>query len=115
MKILLDACVSIQVVEKLKAAGYETDWVGNWGKDPGDEEILDRAFRDKKVLVTLDKDFGELAIVQNKAHCGILRLVGLTIRQQSLSCIDALQRYEGELTEGAILTLEPGRLRIRPA
>ena len=115
MKILLDACVSIRVVEQLKSAGHEVEWVGDWEKDPGDEEILERAFSGKKVLVTLDKDFGELVIVQNKPHCGMLRLVDLTIQQQAISCVEIFRKYEKQLAEGAILTIEPGRLRIRPA
>jgi predicted nuclease of predicted toxin-antitoxin system len=38
--------------------------VCDWAKDPGDEEILTQAHREGRVLVTLDKDFGELAVVQ---------------------------------------------------
>ncbi|MFW6147662.1 MAG: DUF5615 family PIN-like protein [Thermodesulfobacteriota bacterium] len=33
-----------------------------WPEDPGDEEILARAHNKECILVTLDKDFGELAI-----------------------------------------------------
>ena len=115
MKILLDACISIKVVEKLKSAGHEVDWVSEWDKDPGDEQILERAFKDKKVLITLDKDFGELVIVHDQPHCGILRLVNLSIQQQGGFCKDILRKYERQLSEGGILTVEPGRLRIRPA
>jgi len=38
-------------------------WAGEWPEDPGDEEILERAHVEGRILVTLDKDFGELAIV----------------------------------------------------
>ncbi|MGZ8218010.1 hypothetical protein [Methylomagnum sp.] len=33
------------------------------------------------MLITLDKDFGELALVRRQSHCGIIRLVGLLARQ----------------------------------
>ncbi|MBI4125059.1 MAG: DUF5615 family PIN-like protein [Deltaproteobacteria bacterium] len=115
MKILVDACVALRVVEQLKLGGHEVEWVGDWGMDPGDEEILERAFKNKKILITLDKDFGELAVVLGKSHFGILRLVDLSIQQQAESCLDILPRCESQLSEGAILTVEPGRLRIRPA
>ena len=71
MKLLLDTCVWGGVVEPLRRAGHEVDWSGNWEVDPGDEEILARAFSASRILVTLDKDFGELAIVRGLPHSGI--------------------------------------------
>jgi len=43
---------------------------GNWEQDPGDEEILAKAHDEGRVLVTLDKDFGELAVVKRVPHSG---------------------------------------------
>lgn len=63
MKILLDTCVWGGARKDLEAAGHDVDWAGDWPKDPGDEEILAYAHREGRVLVTLDKDFGEMAIV----------------------------------------------------
>ena len=113
MKVLLDTCISVQLVEKLKADGHNVQWIGDWPKDPGDEEILQLAFQEKRALITLDKDFGELAIVWDVPHRGIVRLVNLTIQQQATACLDILKRYERELQEGAIVTVEPGKIRIR--
>lgn len=67
-------------------AGHDTVWAGDWPKDPGDREILARACAEDRVLVTLDKDFGELAILHGAAHCGILRLVNIAARQQAGVC-----------------------------
>ena len=36
----------------------------------GDDEILARAYAEQRILVTIDKDFGELAIVHGRPHCG---------------------------------------------
>lgn len=77
MKLLLDACVWGGSLQVLQAAGHDVVWAGNWPEDPGDEEILARAHSERRVLVTLDKDFGELAIVHGIPHSGILRLVNL--------------------------------------
>jgi hypothetical protein len=38
------------------------------------------AHSDGRVLVTLDKDFGELAIMKGAPHAGIVRLVGIRAR-----------------------------------
>jgi predicted nuclease of predicted toxin-antitoxin system len=112
VKILLDTCISGGTVAPLKAAGH--DGTGDWPADPGDEEILDVAFREGRILITLDKDFGELAIVRGQAHAGIIRLVVLSAARQAPTCLMVLDRYGTELQSGAILTVEPGRIRVRP-
>ncbi|MEH2195631.1 MAG: DUF5615 family PIN-like protein [Nostoc sp.] len=115
MKILLDTCVWFGVRTNLLAAGYDVVWTGDWSEDQGDKEILATAYRESRILITLDKDFGELAIVRGNPHCGILRLVNLITTEQSVVCLRVLQLYGDELVSGAIVTAELGRVRIRPA
>jgi len=112
LKILLDACVWGGARAHLEAAGHDVVWAGDWAEDPGDEEILARAHRERRILVTLDKDFGELAIVHGTPHSGILRLVGAPARAQAAACVQVLELHGASLKAGAIITAEPGRLRI---
>jgi predicted nuclease of predicted toxin-antitoxin system len=60
---------------------HDVIWTGDWSEDPGDDEILAHAHREGRILVTLDKDFGELAIIRAVPHRGILRLVNIAARQ----------------------------------
>lgn len=114
MKILLDSCVWSGARKEIADAGHDVIWAGDWPVDPGDAEILARAYDEGRILVTLDKDFGELAIVYGTPHCGILRLVNFAARQQAAMCLHVLMLHGQELESGAIVTAEPGRLRIRP-
>lgn len=113
MKVLLDTCVWNGALRTLEAAGHEVVWAGNWDKDPGDEEILSIAFRESRVLVTLDKDFGELAILFGQPHSGIIRLVNLSTQEQGEICVKVLARYESNLRHGALITAERDRVRVR--
>lgn len=70
----------------LTSVGHDISSVSDWARDPGDEEILARAFDEHRVLVTLDKDFGELAVVRGLAHAGIVRLVNLRVADQGPAC-----------------------------
>ena len=113
MKLLLDACVWGHAAQELSAAGHDAMWAGGWAQDPGDVEILARAHREGRVLVTLDKDFGELAVVRGHPHRGIIRLVDISATQQAQVCLQILQRYERDLTRGALITVDSRRVRIR--
>jgi predicted nuclease of predicted toxin-antitoxin system len=113
VKLLLDACVWGGAKETLAALGHDVIWAGDWSTDPGDESLLSTANLEQRVLVTLDKDFGELAVVRGQPHRGIIRLVGIAARQQAASCQDVLARHGSELTRGALITAESSRLRIR--
>jgi predicted nuclease of predicted toxin-antitoxin system len=62
MKILLDSCVWGGAKKVLETSGYDTKWTGDLTQDPGDAAILNIAYQEQRVLVTLDKDFGKLAI-----------------------------------------------------
>jgi len=115
VKILLDTCVWFGVRNNLLAIGYDVVWTGDWLQDPGDEEILATAYHEGRILVTLDKDFGELVIVRKRPHCGILRLANLTRIQEPIVCMRVLTLYGNELVSGAIITAKLDRVRIRPA
>jgi predicted nuclease of predicted toxin-antitoxin system len=97
MKILLDTCVWGGSRKTLEAAGHDVEWTGDWPQDPGDDAILTHAYQEGRILVTLDKDFGELAVVFNRPHHGIVRLVNLSARDQGSICLEVLNQYGDEL------------------
>ncbi len=113
MKVLLDTCVWGGAKKLVAGAGHDVIWAGDWPEDPGDEEILARAHAEGRVLVTLDKDFGELALVRGRPHSGIIRLVDIAAQRQGDICLFMLVRYADELARGAIITVARGRVRIR--
>ena len=113
MKLLLDTCVWGGVKVYLDGLGHDVVWTGDETADPGDAEILARAYVEARVLVTLDKDFGEMAVHRGLNHHGILRLVGFRSGQQGAAAESALKAHGVDLEAGAIVTAEPGRLRIR--
>jgi predicted nuclease of predicted toxin-antitoxin system len=113
MRLLLDTCVWGGVCKELQAQGHDVIWAGEWPEDPGDDEILERAHREGRVLVTLDKDFGELVIVRGMPHAGIIRLVNLGTSQQTATCLRVIKLHGDDLKAGAIITAESNRLRVR--
>lgn len=113
MNILLDSCVWGGAKKVLEKAGHNTKWVGSLTEDPGDDAILKKAYEEHRILVTLDKDFGELAILHDKPHSGIIRLVGYSALRQGPICVKVLEKYGDDLQKNAIVTVEKSRVRIR--
>lgn len=114
MDILLDTCVWKGAKTDLERAGHDAIWTGEREKDPGDIAIIRQAYNEKRILVTLDKDFGELAVLRSFPHFGIIRLVDCAAREQGKLCVLILKKYTDVLIQSAIITAEPGRIRIRP-
>lgn len=73
-RLLIDSCVSGVTVAELRTAGFDVEWVAADGTDPGDVAVLARALEDARILVTLDKDFGDLVHARGLPHAGILRV-----------------------------------------
>ena len=115
MKVLLDSCVSGQVGDVLRREAHDVIWAGDWPSDPGDEAILRLAAAEERVVITIDKDFGELAVLKGMLHAGLIRLVGFRAGEQGSAAARLLAAYEAELAAGAIVTAEPWRVRVRPA
>jgi predicted nuclease of predicted toxin-antitoxin system len=116
VRLLIDACVAGSVVRALRESGYETGWVAEWQRDPGDSAILQFAYEAGQVLVTRDKDFGELIFRYRRPHCGIVRLAGaMTYAEQAAHVLSALTKHSAELECFAILTIEHDRIRVSAA
>ena len=79
MDFLVDESVDTQVVERLRQDGHDVVSVAE--TDPGipDDVVLSRSRRNRRILLTADKDFGDLVYRQHKMHSGVVlvRLFGL--------------------------------------
>ena len=95
------------------AASPSSALIGDREADPGDAEIFRVAHQQGRVLITLDKDFAELAIVRGAPHAEIVRLVGIRAREQGPVAIRVMVVHALDPKRCAILTVEPARVRIR--
>ena len=113
MKLLADENLDLSVVERLREAGHQVFAVAEMEPGISDDVVLDRANRETAILITEDKDFGELAFRQSLVHYGVI-LVGLQVcrllqkRHSStcLRCIDSNCPARSPL-------VSPGLVRIR--
>ncbi len=75
LRLLLDQMIDADVAADLRAAGHDVCCVGELGmKRADDAEILQLAIRENRILVTLDEDFGDWAVLPLDRHPGVIRL-----------------------------------------
>jgi predicted nuclease of predicted toxin-antitoxin system len=76
MRILANENLPEVVVEALRHDGHDVPWVRTESPGISDRDVLSRARLDERVVVTFDKDFGELAFRYGlPAECGIILFV----------------------------------------
>lgn len=74
MKFLVDECVGLGVVEWLRQQGYDAISIIEVSRGAPDSIVLDRALKENRILVTMDKDFGDLIFRSSSDHCGVILL-----------------------------------------
>lgn len=112
-RLVLDTCVWGGALQVLQDQQHDVVWTGTWEVDPGDRAILNFAHTEKRILVTLDKDFGELAILKGLPHSGIIRLSNFRASQMAAAIHRLVTHYLSELLDGAIVTADPEKVRVR--
>ena len=74
MKFIVDRCAGRRLAEWLSNNGHDVIDTRDIEPDPGDRALLELAASQGRVLITIDKDFGELIHRGELAHSGLVRL-----------------------------------------
>ena len=83
MDFLIDVNASRNLGNVLISQGHDVAFVTDIDPEISDENILQWVVREKRVIITTDKDFEQLIWQKNKKHFGVLRCENLP-RQEGL-------------------------------
>jgi len=115
MLILANVNIPRATVEALRNGGQDVLWALERMATDTDFEILAEAQRTKRIFLTNDKDFGDLAFRSGlPAECGVilLRLKGLVpedVVGRTLEAIDSRSDWAGQFA-----VVESRRIRMKP-
>ena len=114
MRILADESVDYRIITFLRAQAFTVLAVIDNDASLSDLEVLQKANDEKILLITEDKDFGELVFRLKLQHPGILllRFFNIEINIQTKKVLQALKIHGKELLNN-FSTLTENRLRIR--
>ena len=114
MKFLLDACASSRSIYlTLTRLGH--DVISAFEIDPSaaDEELLALATEEHRILITEDKNFGELVFVRRLPHPCIIRFIDMPVTEKVAAMLELLQHHGDDMNAGAIIVVTRSRIRIR--
>src|SRR3954447_13504514 len=101
------------LVQALVEAGHDVAWVRTIFPGLPDKDVLALAARERRILITFDKDFGEIARSANlPASCGVILFrVPMPSFRDAARLAEPLSR---DGWAGCFSIIEPGRVRSRP-
>ena len=114
MNFLADESVDRQIVESLRQRGHDVLYVAEMEPGISDDAVLDLANREGALLLTADKDFGELVFRLGRFAPGVilLRLAGLSALSKGEVVAAAITHHIEELPR-AFVVITPATVRIR--
>ncbi|MEW6028742.1 MAG: DUF5615 family PIN-like protein [Chloroflexota bacterium] len=114
MKILADESVDGGVVQRLRRDGHDVAYVAEMSPGIMDEEVLTLAADESTLLLTADKDFGELIFRQGYVKRGIVlyRLAGLSAQEKAEIISLTISAHGSELLSAfSVITEKAVRVR----
>lgn len=115
MKFVADECCDEPIVEGLRSDGHDVTYIREIAQGSDDETVLALAAGQERILLTEDKDFGELVVRLGLPAYGILLL--------RLSPVDSTAKLErirnvleahGDRLAGSFVVVDEAKARFRP-
>lgn len=113
MRFLADESCDFAVVRALRDAGHDVHAVADGHRGIDDPDVLDLAIVERRVLLTEDKDFGQLFYARARPSGSVI-LIRFPTRAGSMlpNAVLELVGREGERLAGCFAVAQPGRVRI---
>jgi len=113
--ILADENIVAAVVHQLREDGWGVVWIAEIAPAIGDRDVLARAVAEDRILLTDDKDFGEIVVREGRPHRGVvlLRLAEMPPAERADLVSTVFRTAMVEMKDAFTVVHADGRLRIR--
>jgi len=116
MKLLVDLNLSPRWIQLLTNAGFNVvHWTSVGALDAPDSEIMSYAASQSYVVLTHDLDFGAILAATQRRKPSVVQLRASDVRPEviGLQVVAALRQLQVELDNGALITVDPTKTRVR--
>jgi predicted nuclease of predicted toxin-antitoxin system len=114
LKFVADENLDRQIVERLRQDGHVVWYIAEMATGVSDQDVLNLANHEQALLLTADKDFGELVYRQHLVNPGVilLRLAGLQPTVKAELVARAVSAHMKEMA-GSFVVVSHRAIRIR--
>jgi predicted nuclease of predicted toxin-antitoxin system len=116
VRFLVDENLPVRFADLLRTAGHDAKHIAEYGLEGApDDEVMARARRDQRVVITYDADFATMLVLGGEALPSIVLFRDQRRRPEELArlLLENLDQLEGSLTNGAIAVFDAARVRVR--
>jgi len=115
VRFLADENVERAVVEFLRSKGYEVFYVAETSPSISDTVVLEYAKTNGMIVITNDKDFGEMLYLNKKISAGILLIRSkIETAQAKVELVKVALERAGDKIRGHFVVVSERGIRIRP-
>jgi len=114
MKLLADECCDVSLVAALRKDKHDVLYATESLRGATDSDLLTLAFAEQRILITEDKDFGELVYrFQMPTHGIILLRFDVSHASLKIPRLLKLLKQQANRISGNFIVLDPDKVRIR--
>lgn len=113
MRFLADESCDRRIVRALLGNGHDILTIADLEPGTSDERVVEIAVSERRIVLTEDKDFGQLVFAAAKKNSGVI-LIRVPSRARSgvVAAIAGLIADRGDALYGCFAVIEPGRIRL---
>lgn len=114
MRLVADESVEAQIAEALRRAGHEVLEIAATNSGIADTDVMDLALERGDLMITNDKDFGDLVFSKGRKHHGIvlMRLSGVPMQDKCARVVMVIGTHGRDLL-GSFTVIGPKTVRVR--
>lgn len=113
MRLIADESCDFAIIRGVRAASYDVLSVAESASGVSDEEVIQLASTERRLLITEDKDFGQLVFAAAKESSGIILIRYPALSRSGLvNTMLQLFAERGEKLYNKFVVLEPGKIRM---
>jgi predicted nuclease of predicted toxin-antitoxin system len=114
LRFLADESCDFGVVRALRAEGFDVVALTEITSRSLDDEVIAQSYDENRILLTEDKDFGQLVFASRADSAGVIliRFPG-NARQSLQATIVKLIQEQGKEIHHAFVVVQPGHIRVR--
>lgn len=114
MKFVADECCDSDIIELLRKSGHDVMSIAELNPGTEDDYVLNESFKEDRILITEDKDFGELVCRLKKPTRGVILLrIGIKDKHLKWLRLKQLLSDHDDHIYGFFVVIDEKKFRFR--